>query len=196
MSIIINRLELGFLGVNTYFLIDKNLKKTIITDPGGNGEEIIKFIKENGLFVEMIINTHGHPDHTEANEFLQRAFCAPVLIHKNDADLFGVKYDHEIKEGDTIDFAGAKIKVIETPGHTPGSVCLLFNNIMLTGDTLFYGSIGRTDFGGDGDVMMQTLAYKFKDIPGETILYPGHGPETTMADERKHNPFLIKAESI
>lgn len=176
---------------NTYFLTDEN-GNTIIVDPGGSGAEIDKYLKNHKLNPGMIINTHGHIDHVEANQFLNEKYGIPVLIHSKDAEDFKLDCDRTVEDGDVIEFLNNKLKVLHTPGHTMGSICLLAEGYMLTGDTLFAGSIGRTDLGGDMKVMMDTLGNRFKDIPDEMVLYPGHGESTTMGRERRGNPYLNK----
>lgn len=189
----IESIVVGAFMENTYFLIEPNFRKTIIVDPGGSGREIENFLKEKDLKPVKIINTHGHPDHVEANSYLVDKYEIPVLIHPKDAEDFGVRYDKELRHGDKINFAGQELKIVHTPGHTMGSICILGDGFMLTGDTLFAGGMGRTDLGGDMNVMMETLKTRFLEVPGETNLYPGHGPQTTMENERKTNPYLIEA---
>lgn len=189
----IDFITVGMFEENTYFLIDEETRQCIIVDPGGNRGEVREYVKESGLTVSMIINTHGHMDHTESNSCVRNRFKCPILIHGADADLFEVSFDREIKDGDIIKFAGEELKIIETPGHTPGSVCILGDGFMLTGDTLFAGSIGRTDIGGDPEDMAETLQNRFNGIPDSTVIYPGHGPKTTMEHERRTNRYLLAA---
>lgn len=187
----IDFITVGAFMENTYFLIDENKNECIIVDPGGSGAEIADYLQKNGLKVDRVINTHGHPDHVEANEFLKQKYGMPILIHPEDAETFNVSYDEPLKDGDVIGFAGEKLNVFLTPGHTMGGICIMGDGYMLTGDTLFAGSIGRTDIGGDPRVMEETLAKRFDHVPGDTVLYPGHGPKTTMNRERGTNPFLL-----
>ncbi|MCE1248360.1 MAG: MBL fold metallo-hydrolase [Firmicutes bacterium] len=189
MSVRISHIVVGIYQENTYFLkADDN--STVVVDPGGSGKEIEKYINDNGLKVSMVINTHGHPDHTEANKYMKEKYGMPVYIHPEDAQLFGITYDQPLTDGQEIDFNGNKLKIMLTPGHTFGSVCIKGDGFLITGDTIFEGTIGRTDLGGDSRVMMHTLKTKFNDIPDETVLYPGHGDSTTMGNERKFNPYL------
>ena len=174
---------------NTYFLADEN-GNTIVVDPGGSGIEIDKYLKNHKLNISMIINTHGHIDHVEANQYLKEKYSVPILIHSKDAEAFNIECDRTIEDGEVIEYLTTRLKVLHTPGHTMGSVCLLADGYMLTGDTLFAGSIGRTDLGGDMKVMMDTLENRFKDIPDEMVLYPGHGEATTMGQERRENSYL------
>lgn len=185
----ISSLVLGVFQVNTYFL-STDEGNTIVVDPGGNGSQIKKYIDKNNLKVEMIINTHSHPDHIEANRFMKDTYKVPLLAHPGESP-GDVMPDGEIKDGDVLEFHGNKLKIRHTPGHTMGSVCIEGPGFILTGDTLFAGAIGRTDLGGSMTVMMDTLANRFSDIPDDMPLYPGHGPDTTMGRERRENPYLI-----
>ncbi len=184
----IDRLVLGIFQVNTYFLIDGD-NNVLVVDPGGDGSEIKDYIEKNNLKVKMIINTHAHPDHVEANLFMKENYPVPLLTHPEEI-ISETPPDRLINEGDLVEFGGHQLKIRHTPGHTMGSICIEGPEFLLTGDTLFAGAIGRTDLGGDMRVMMETLAQRFNDIPDETILYPGHGPQTTMGRERKENPYL------
>jgi len=189
MPIKIDHIVVGIFQENTYFLIAEN-KNTIIIDPGGDGHEILEYMNKNRLNPVMIINTHGHPDHIEANDIIKEKFDIPIYIHPDDAEFFDVSCDKHIRDGDEIEFEGEKLKILHTPGHTMGSICIMGNGFMITGDTIFAGSIGRTDLGGDTGIMKETLKSKFNGIPGDTILYPGHGPSTTLKHERMTNPFI------
>ncbi len=189
----IENLVLGSYYVNTYFLIDEKKKEALIIDPGGDGTQIKSFVEENNINLKMIINTHGHPDHVEANSFLKKEYSLPILINPKDADFFEIPYDKPIVGGDTIKLGNINLKVIDTPGHTYGSVCLLGDGFMFTGDTIFAGSIGRTDLGGDRDLMYKTLATAFVNIPEDTVLYPGHGPSTTLGEEFYSNIYIMEA---
>jgi glyoxylase-like metal-dependent hydrolase (beta-lactamase superfamily II) len=189
MSIKISHIVVGVYHENTYFLKADD-GSVIVVDPGGSGREIEKYISSSNLKVSLVINTHGHPDHVEANRFMKEKYGMPILIHPEDAKLFGVSFDREINDGDEIEFDGTKLKIMLTPGHTFGSVCIKGEGFLITGDTIFEGAIGRTDLGGDMRVMMDTLHNRFNDIPDEMVLYPGHGDATTMGHERKYNPYL------
>ncbi len=190
----IDFITVGSFMENTYFIMDKEKGECLVIDPGGDGEEIIKFLDDNQLTPVKIINTHGHIDHVQANDALREKFPhIPVLMHPADGELFGVHFDEPLSHGQLIPFAGQDLKIISAPGHTPGSVCILTDNFMLTGDTLFAGSIGRTDLGGSPRQMEETLRSRFNEIPGDMVIYPGHGEKSTMDRERKTNHFLILA---
>ena len=190
----IDFITVGSFVENTYFLIDEQDKTCLVIDPGGEGTEIIEYLKNEKLTPVKIINTHGHPDHVEANGALIEKYPElPVMMHPADGKLFDVKFDEPLSHGQNIEFAGRTLKIISTPGHTPGSVCILTDGFMLTGDTLFSGSIGRTDLGGNPRDMSDTLRKCFNDVPDDTVLYPGHGPSTTMNRERRTNTYMILA---
>jgi glyoxylase-like metal-dependent hydrolase (beta-lactamase superfamily II) len=191
----------GIYEANCYILIDENTRQSAVIDPGGDEEILIKAIKNSGTQVRYILLTHGHIDHTGAVEALKKEFNAPVYINEKDyqmiknkehiyGDING-KIDKYINDGDLINLANSEIKCIYTPGHTPGGVCFLVDNLLFTGDTLFAGSIGRTDFaGGDFSIIINSIKTKLMGLPDDIIVLPGHGTESTIGEERKHNPYL------
>jgi hydroxyacylglutathione hydrolase len=170
----------------------------IVVDPGfdrvGEEEKVLKVLKEGELEVQFVIDTHGHPDHTAGNAVLKKVTGAPVLIHRLDAAMLtrrGMKADSFLEEGDDVRFGDAALRVLHTPGHSPGSISLLGKECVFTGDTLFSGSIGRVDLpGGSGKDIMHSLLQKLAKLPDELAVYPGHGPETTLWREKQSNPFL------
>lgn len=209
----IERMELGPLGACCYILINEETKGAVIIDPGGDAPEVIRLIKENGLKPGLLINTHGHGDHIGANKELKEAFPdIKICIHEEDEAMLthpsknlsflgGWLYKSPpanvvLKEGDRIGIEGIELEVIHTPGHTPGGICLLSrsdNNpaVLFSGDSLFRGSIGRTDLpGGSYDALIEALEKKILPLPGNTLVYPGHGPGTTLEEEKGNNPFL------
>jgi len=198
---------------NTYLLYDES-DRCIIVDAGcytrGEQEELADFINKNGLIPEKIINTHGHFDHLLGNSFCRNKYHIPFYIHKDDVDMvngadsmagfFGVSLepvnppDGILKEGDKIALGKSFLEVIHLPGHSPGGVAFYNKEqgFMLSGDSLFKGAIGRTDFpGGNGDELIDAIKEKIMILPEETIIYTGHGPDTTVKIEKESNPFLL-----
>ncbi|MFO7871269.1 MAG: MBL fold metallo-hydrolase [Kiritimatiellia bacterium] len=191
------------------FVVDNEAGKALILDPGAESEAISGLIKEKGLVVAAYLLTHGHMDHISVLADIYENFPAPVLIHQ--ADLaWAFEPQNEMPpfypvprslpgnafvtaaEGDRRTDAGITYRVLGTPGHTPGGVCYFFekDKVVFSGDTLFAGSAGRTDFPG-GDMRELTLSLKrLSELPDDTAVYPGHGPATTIAGEKRTNPFL------
>ncbi len=201
----IMKLVVGQLQENCFILFDEN-KDAFVVDPGGSSENIIEAIEKNSLNIKYILLTHGHFDHVGAVAALVEKYKAPVYLSKKDraflespkevrASAFGMQIeaadvDVFVKDGDEIPFSGGTIKVIETPGHTLGSVCYLFENYLFAGDTLFNGSIGRTDFPeSDHSLMVESLK-KLKKLDDEIYVLSGHGPESQMSYEKMTNPYL------
>ncbi|MFQ5862204.1 MAG: MBL fold metallo-hydrolase [Candidatus Brocadiales bacterium] len=211
----IERLSVGPLEACCYVVINEDTKEALIIDPGGDHERIIAFIKKNALVPKLLINTHGHGDHIGANREIREAFPeVKIAIHQDDEAclthpsknlsflggflLKSPPADIVLKEGDKIGISGIELGVIHTPGHTPGGICLLGRStadnrpaILFSGDSLFQGGIGRTDLpGGDFTALIESLQRKILTLEGRTVVYPGHGPTTTIEEERKNNPFL------
>lgn len=192
----------GIYGSNCYIVMDDNSKEAVVVDPGGDVENITKAIDTMEAKVKYILLTHGHLDHTSGVEELKDITKAVVCINKKDDDLitqgeylFGPLLvggaDKLLKQGDIIKVSTLEFTCYDTPGHTPGGMCFLIGNCVFTGDTLFAGSIGRTDFaGGDFNTIINSIKSKLLCLPGETIVYPGHGPCSTINNEKKANPFL------
>lgn len=200
---VIKRIPAGVYAANCYILMDEATKETAVIDPGGDADDLIKAIKEMGSEVKYILLTHGHADHTGAAAELKEYFHVPVGISEDDERMilngefmYGslTKYgkaDIHIKEGNVIKLGGLEIKCIETPGHTPGGVCFIVGNVVFTGDTLFLESIGRTDFaGGDFDTIIDSIKTKLMTLSDDIKVLPGHGPGSTIKNERLNNPFL------
>jgi glyoxylase-like metal-dependent hydrolase (beta-lactamase superfamily II) len=185
------------LTTNCYVVNDSN-KETIIIDPGFESErefELIEgYINEKSLNVKLIINTHGHSDHISGNYITQKRYKCPICIHANDSDFLenpgGNIKIISLKEGDFLDFGKDLLKVIFTPGHTPGGISLVGDNIVFTGDTLFSKGIGRMDFPGGSKIDMKKSLAKLMSLPEEYIVFSGHGDRTTIGEEKKSNPFL------
>ena len=201
----IMKLVVGQLQENCFILFDEN-KDAFVVDPGGSSENIIETIEKNSLNIKYILLTHGHFDHVGAVAALVKKYKAPVYLSKEDraflespkevrTSAFGMQIeaaevDVFVKEGDEIPFSEGNIKVIETPGHTLGSVCYLFENYLFAGDTLFNGSIGRTDFPeSDHSLMVESLK-KLKKLDDEIYVLSGHGPESQISYEKMANPYL------
>ena len=198
----IKRLVTGIYGSNCYIVMDDNTKEAVVLDPGGDVDDIARTIDTMGASVKYILLTHGHLDHTTGVAELKTITKATVCISKLDDDLitkgehlFGPLIkggaDKLLKHGDIIKIANLEFACIDTPGHTPGGMCFLVQNCVLTGDTLFAGSIGRTDFsGGDFSSIITSIKSKLLSLPGDTIVYPGHGQISTINNEKLNNPFL------
>lgn len=187
---------------------------TIIVDPGDSSKKIINFIDEKGLLPKLIINTHCHADHLGAVGALASHYEIPFLCHADDewmleseeqhkiASYMGLgkppKNDATIKDGEIIDLCeDFKLKVIHTPGHTPGGVCLLGDGVVIVGDTLFKNSVGRSDLtGGDSATLIKSIKESLMVLPEETVVYPGHGETTTIGYEKENNPFLRQTEGF
>lgn len=189
---LLGTLELGMYGTNCYIVGSKTTKEGMIIDPGAEANTILKTVEKGGLNIKLIAITHGHMDHTGALEDVRKATGAPVAIHKADADnlLHILPNDLILNGGENITIGDLIFKVIHTPGHSPGGICLYGQNTLFCGDTLFQGSIGRTDIGGDYNQLMNSIFSKLMVLPDETMVFPGHGPETTIGAERASNPFL------
>ncbi len=202
----IKAITVGELATNCYIV--KSGEDGLVIDPGGDGELILNQIKLLGVKVVYVLNTHGHFDHILANDEVRDSTGAQVAIHRLDADCLtsSVKnssllmgYNLELKpadifleDGQLLPFGSSEIRVIHTPGHTPGSVSFLINNKLFSGDLIFAGSIGRTDLPGGSSTLMIESLKKIKMLPRETVIYPGHGPQTTLKEELERNFFLIE----
>lgn len=197
----------GPLENNVFLIIDENTKESLLIDPGIESDYILNDINKENLNLKYIINTHSHFDHAHNNVFFKEKTKAKLLIHKDElmilktmgqqAMVWGMKVpksaepDKLLEEGDIIEIGNIKLKVIHTPGHTPGGISLIVDKIAFVGDTIFAGSIGRTDFpGGSFDTLISSIKNKLFILPDDTLLYTGHGPKTTIGEEKKYNPFL------
>jgi len=212
MSIV--AMEVGPLGANCYLVGDEAAALAAVVDPGGDGERVLRELEDRRWRAVALINTHGHVDHIGANRFLKEACGCPLMIHEAEADAltdpvlnlshFGLgavdspPADRLLRDGDRIPVGGLELEVIHTPGHSPGGISLLLGpsgpdeaGAVLTGDTLFAGGVGRTDFpGGSMDELLTSIRTRLLPLPDRTRMLPGHGPPSTIGEERRSNPFL------
>lgn len=201
------RMPAGIYAANCYIIYDENTKEGIVVDPGGDEDDIINRIEKLGLSIKYIVLTHGHGDHIAGVKGIKDFTGAKVAIHKDDAYLLRdgrknlssimamgtVEFEPDmlLDENDVIEFGNLRCEVIHTPGHTPGGITLRIGDSLFTGDTLFAGSIGRTDFeGGSFDSIINSIKTKIIVFPDDTKVYPGHGPTSSIKMEKAFNPFL------
>lgn len=204
---IIKELVVGPIGANCIILGCEKTLEAVVIDPGDEGDKILAELSKNKLSVKCIINTHGHFDHVGANKRLKEVTGADIYIHAEDAPMlgqleemamsFGMKMeksppaDKMIADGDEIKFGEYSLKVIHTPGHSPGGISLYTKGLLISGDTLFYGSIGRTDLpGGDYETLISSIKNKLLPLGDDVKVLTGHGPATSIKTERQSNPFL------
>jgi len=203
---IIHTLILGPMQANGYLLECEETHSAIMIDPGDDADEILSILEERKLNLELIVNTHGHIDHISANDDLKKKTSAKLFIHRLDADMIVNPHknlssfigraisspppDIVLEDGDNLEAGTINLKVIHTPGHSPGSICLLADSDIFTGDLLFSGSIGRYDFPGSSYEQIMNSLKKIMEFNDDLIVYPGHGPVTTIREERDTNPFL------
>jgi glyoxylase-like metal-dependent hydrolase (beta-lactamase superfamily II) len=211
---------LGILQTNAYLVVDEAGKQAMAIDPGGDPAPILALLHDQRLTLRAIIATHGHQDHLSGLEALQAATGAPLLAHRGDLSwmtdppdlglgpLAPVTVDHFIAEGDRVQLTssglnithgvsgdaaepGLELTVLDTPGHSLGSISLIAPGVVFTGDALFAGGIGRTDFpGGSFETLIASLRGKILPLDDDTVVYSGHGPQTTVGEERETNPWL------
>jgi len=208
---IIKMFTFGMYFTNCYVVGCEETKEALVIDPGfdrdDEADKVLKMIDQNGLRVKYIVNTHGHSDHTAGNGIMKKATGAPILIHEDDAimltnvaktlsRIFGLRVtsppaDRTLRDGDVIQVGRIRLVVLHTPGHSGGGISLLGDGVVFTGDTLFAGSIGRTDFpGASFEEIMDSIKTKLVTLPDRFKVYPGHGPVSTIGEEKKYNPFL------
>lgn len=203
---IVYTLPLGPMQANCYLLECEETRSAIVIDPGDEADVILDIISDHKLKLEFIINTHGHIDHISANNDLKKKTSAKLCIHRLDADIIvdpqknlssfigkpisSPPPDRILEDGDIIESGTIKLKVIHTPGHSPGSICLLADDAIFTGDLLFAGGIGRYDFPGSSYNQIMDSLKKITELDDNLIVYPGHGFNTTIGEEKESNPFL------
>jgi hydroxyacylglutathione hydrolase len=209
-AMIVKMLVVGPLASNCYIVSSSSTEQGMIIDPGAEAGTILRTVQQMGLFISLIVVTHAHIDHIDALRAVKEKTNAQFAIHEAEKELLSAappmgvlaslgltafkpypQPDRLLKDGDHIDVGDLHFEVLHTPGHSPGGICLLGHGVVFSGDTLFNFSIGRTDFaGGSYELLMESIHEKLMDLPNETIVYPGHGPATTIGDERRGNPFL------
>ena len=204
---LVHMLTVGDLATNCYIVSCEATLQGIVIDPGGDAQRILEEIRRLNLSIVQIVNTHGHFDHTLANREVKASTAASLAIHAADAAMLtnplksfafwvgsltpGPAADVLLQEGQMVSFGQESLKVVHTPGHSPGSISLVTTGTVFTGDALFQGSIGRTDFpGGNYDLLIRSITAKLLALPDDTVAYTGHGPVTTIGEERHCNPFL------
>jgi hydroxyacylglutathione hydrolase len=205
--VIIKTLPVGPIMANCFILGCQDTLQAAVIDPGDEADKILRSLAESKLTLRYIINTHGHPDHVGANKRLKDATGAPILIHALDAPMLNQiavsmaawglagenspPPDRTLAEGDTITFGNITLTVIHTPGHTPGGISLKTDGGVFVGDTLFAGSVGRTDFpGGNFETLRASIRDKLFALADDVQVYTGHGPATTIGREKHYNPFV------
>ena len=203
----IETVVVGALETNCYLAYCEKTRKCAVVDPGAEPEKIFRAIAELSLEPVTLINTHGHIDHIGANRDIKDRFDIPLRIHEADvhllknallseiAFLLNAKTspdpDSFLQEGDEVRIGESRLRVLLTPGHSPGSVSLLGEGVLLSGDTLFYGGVGRTDLpGGSWDELVRSIQERIFTLDGQTRVYPGHGPHTSVDQEMDANPYV------
>ncbi|MFO7772981.1 MAG: MBL fold metallo-hydrolase [Dehalococcoidia bacterium] len=206
---IVKTLVVGPFGSNCYIVGSSSSEQGMIIDPGAEAGNILRTVQQEGLSPSLIVVTHAHMDHVDALHEVKEKTNAQFALHEAEKELLSggsmrmlaslglspfkspPAPDRLLKDGDRIDVGELHFEVLHTPGHSPGGICLLGHGVVFSGDTLFSFGIGRTDFpGGSYEQLMNSIHEKLMALPDETIVYPGHGPSTTIGDERRGNPFL------
>ena len=199
----VDTLEVGPMGANCYVVADNKTKNAFLIDPGGEPDRIKALLKKKGLTAKFIINTHGHGDHILGNGY----FGVPIYVHrleedyltdpnKNLSGMFGMffkspKATKLLEDGEKLSLDSLELEIIHTPGHTPGGVSIRLDGVIFTGDTLFAAGIGRTDLpAGDEKALFKSIREKLFVLGDDVVIYPGHGPESTIGEEKRSNPFF------
>jgi len=205
--LVVHQMSVGPLQVNCFIVACRSTGEAAVIDPGGDGERILHVAEKAGVRIRKVINTHGHFDHIGANQHIVEMTDAELLIHADDLPLLQKASDHAkvyglsvaaspepdrlLDQGDAFQVGALDFNVFHVPGHSPGSICLLAEGHLFVGDVLFSGSIGRTDLpGGDFESLVKGVRERLFALPDETIVHPGHGPDTTIGRERRIHPFV------
>lgn len=207
VGMLLHQFVIGPLETNTYLLADRDAGEALVIDPGGDPGEILAFLAQERLTCRLIVNTHGHFDHISGNRALKTATGASLLVHADDAPLLTEAVTHArlflmraenspppdlplVDQGE-VRLGAVRLRVLHTPGHSPGGVTLVAPGAAFCGDLVFHGSVGRTDLpGGSERLLLDSIRRHILTLPDDTVLYPGHGPETTVGREKKQNPFF------
>ena len=203
----IHTLPSGPFQMNCYVVYDESRTHCLLFDPGDEPEALIRFLEKERLQPEAIFNTHAHIDHVRFLDRIQRHYAIPFYLAPEEKPLlenlpkqgamFGLetgnipRVDHELHEGQRFEFGTLRFYTLHTPGHSPGSICFVFDDFVISGDVLFYDSIGRTDlYMGNTPLLLDSIRGKLWPLPDNMAVYPGHGPSTTIGREKTYNPFL------
>jgi hydroxyacylglutathione hydrolase len=203
---IIKKLVVGPLEENSYIVADEVSKEAVVIDPGDEPDRIMELIDSNGFNVLAVICTHGHFDHVGAIGDIKKATGARVVMHKDDSETYGMANDQAafwgysvddlpepdgfLNDGDEIKAGGMVFRVMHSPGHSPGGICLYGEGVLFSGDTMFQGSVGRTDFPGGSIEKLKESFKRLIELPDDTRVFSGHGPETTIGREKRENFFM------
>jgi glyoxylase-like metal-dependent hydrolase (beta-lactamase superfamily II) len=207
----IEQIKVGFMEVFCYLVVCPRTKEALMIDPAGNEEQLAERVEKKGVTLKYVVNTHGHPDHSCGNEKMKALTGAEIVMHELDDQMFNSEQGREMarqwgftpsppaditaRDGDQITVGDVSLRVIHTPGHSPGGICLLGDGNLFTGDTLFVGAIGRTDLpGASVSQFMKSIKERLLTLPGDTVVWPGHDygprPFSTIVEERDSNPWL------
>jgi hydroxyacylglutathione hydrolase len=204
---LIRGMPVGPLQVNCFIVGCSKTREAMVIDPGEEGQKILDVLRQEKLQLKIVVNTHGHFDHIGANRLLIEETGAELLIHEKDVPLMALATQHAalygltatlsppptriLVGGEHFHVGELEVTVIHTPGHSPGGICLLVGNHLFSGDSLFAGSVGRTDLpGGEHDTLIAGVKKHLLVLPEDTLVHPGHGPDTTIGEEKRSNPFV------